>query len=131
MLFQRILQNAIRDSYRRSKVRSLWISLFSSLSTNDDEDNDPLETIVAENESESLRAPDRQLERAQLLGVIEKEIEKLPPRQREAFLMRYWEDMDVAETAAAMGCSEGSVKTHCSRAVLALSTALKPKGIQP
>jgi RNA polymerase sigma-70 factor (ECF subfamily) len=124
MLFQRILQNAIRDSYRRSKVRSLWISLFSSLSTNDDEDNDPLETIVAENESESLRAPDRQLERAQLLGVIEKEIEKLPPRQREAFLMRYWEEMDIAETAAVMGCSEGSVKTHCSRATHTLAAAL-------
>jgi RNA polymerase sigma-70 factor (ECF subfamily) len=130
MLFQRILQNAIRDSYRRSKVRSLWISLFSSLSTNDDEDNDPLETIVAENESESLRAPDRQLERAQLLGVIEKEIEKLPPRQREAFLMRYWEEMDIAETAAVMGCSEGSVKTHCSRATHTLAAALGAKGIK-
>ena len=130
MLFQRILQNAIRDSYRRSKVRSLWISLFSSLSTNDDEDNDPLETIVAENESESLRAPDRQLERAQLLGVIEKEIEKLPPRQREAFLMRYWEEMDIAETAAVMGCSEGSVKTPCTRATHTLAAALGAKGIK-
>ena len=56
---------------------------------------------------------------------------RLPGRHTEAILMRYWEDMDVAEPAAAMGCSEGSVKTHCSRAVLALSTALKAKGIQP
>ena len=61
---------------------------------------------------------------------IEAQIQELPARQREAFLMRYWEDMDVAETAAAMGCSEGSVKTHCSRAVAALSKALKAKGIQ-
>lgn len=130
MLFQRILQNAIRDSYRRSKVRSLWTTLLSSLAPDDDEDTDPLETFAAENESDGLATPQRQLERSQLLGVIEKEVEKLPPRQREAFLMRYWEEMDVAETAAAMGCSEGSVKTHCSRAVHALSKALAAKGIK-
>jgi RNA polymerase sigma-70 factor (ECF subfamily) len=77
-----------------------------------------------------LVTPHRQLERSQLLGVIEKEIERLPPRQREAFLMRYWEEMDIAETAAAMGCSEGSVKTHCSRATHTLAAALKAKGIE-
>jgi len=69
------------------------------------------------------------LDEAQVLAVIEAEIARLPPRQREAFLMRYWEDMDVAETALAMGCSEGSVKTHCSRATHALASALKAKGI--
>lgn len=130
MLFQRILQNAIRDSYRRSKVRSLWTTLLSSLSPNDDEDIDPLETIAAEYESIGLTTPHRQLERSQLLGIIEKEIQKLPPRQREAFLMRYWEDMDIAETATAMGCSEGSVKTHCSRATHTLAAALGAKGIK-
>jgi RNA polymerase sigma-70 factor, ECF subfamily len=130
MLFQRILQNAIRDCYRRSKVRSLWTTLLSSLSHNDDEDADPLETIAAENESDGLGTPHRRFERMQLLGVIEKEIGKLPPRQREAFLMRYWEEMDIAETAAAMGCTEGSVKTHCSRATYTLAAALKAKGIE-
>ena len=63
--------------------------------------------------------------------IIEKEIENLPTRQREAFLLRYWEELDVSETAAAMGCTEGSVKTHCSRAVHALMTALRSKGIEP
>ncbi|MDZ4251976.1 MAG: RNA polymerase sigma factor [Sulfuritalea sp.] len=130
MLFQRILQNAIRDYYRRSKVRTLWTTLLSSLSPNEDDDTDPLETFAAENESAALAPPHQQLERSQLLGIIEKEIEKLPPRQREAFLMRYWEEMNIAETAAVMGCTEGSVKTHCSRATHTLATALRAKGIE-
>jgi RNA polymerase sigma-70 factor (ECF subfamily) len=129
MLFQRILQNTIRDYYRRSKVRSLWTTLLSSFSPNDDEEYDPLETIEAESGSNSPNRPDGQLEQAQVLGLIEEEIKALPARQREAFLMRYWEDMDVAETASAMGCSEGSVKTHCSRANHTLAAALKAKGI--
>ena len=129
MLFQRILQNTIRDYYRRSKVRSLWTTLFSALSPNNEEDYDPLETISSESGSYSHQAPDDQLQQSQLLAIIEKEIELLPPRQREAFLMRYWEDMDVAETASVMGCSQGSVKTHCARANHALSAALKAKGI--
>ena len=130
MLFQRILQNTIRDHYRRQKVRSTWTTLFSSFSSNDDEDEtDPLETLPVEGINSAPGTPVGQLEQSQLLGLIEKEIEKLPPRQREAFLMRYWEELDIAETAAAMGCSEGSVKTHCSRATHALAAALKAKGI--
>lgn len=130
MLFQRILQNAIRDFYRRSKVRSLWTTLFSSMTSPDDEDGDPLETLATDAESDDPTTPHRNAERMQLLGIIEKEISKLPPRQREAFLMRYWEDMDIAETALAMGCTEGSVKTHCSRASHTLAAALKAKGIE-
>jgi RNA polymerase sigma-70 factor (ECF subfamily) len=61
--------------------------------------------------------------------IIESEVSELPARQREAFLLRYWEEMDVAETAQVMGCSEGSVKTHCSRAVNSLAKALKARGI--
>lgn len=129
MLFQRILQNTIRDFYRRSKVRSLWTTLLSALSPSDDEDFDPLETIDSETASNSPQNPLGQFEQSQILGIIEKEIQALPARQREAFLLRYWEDMDVAETAAVMGCSEGSVKTHCSRANHTLAAALKSKGI--
>jgi RNA polymerase sigma-70 factor (ECF subfamily) len=130
-LFQRILQNAIRDWFRRQKVRSLWTTLLSSLSPgrDADEDQDPLETLQAAGDSNREESPPEQLERAQVLEIIEEEITRLPPRQREAFLMRYWEELDVAETARAMGCSEGSVKTHCSRATHALATALKARGV--
>jgi len=129
MLFQRILQNTIRDFYRRQKVRSLWTTLLSSFTPADDEDGDPLETLQA-HEGSNIATPHGSLEQSQVLAIIEKEIEKLPPRQRQAFLMRYWEDMDIAETAAAMGCSEGSVKTHCSRATHTLAVALKTLGIE-
>ncbi len=130
MLFQRILQNTIRDFYRRQKVRSLWTTLLSAFSPSDDEDADPLETLEVEQGSYSPATPHASLEQSQMLEIIEKEVQKLPPRQREAFLMRYWEDMDIAETAAAMGCSEGSVKTHCSRATHSLAAALKARGIE-
>ena len=129
MLFQRILQNTIRDYYRRQKVRSLWTTLLSSFTPAEDEDGDPLETLQA-HQGSNLAAPHESLEQSQVLALIEKEIVKLPPRQRQAFLMRYWEDMDIAETATAMGCSEGSVKTHCSRATHTLAAALKAKGIE-
>ncbi|WP_291995271.1 RNA polymerase sigma factor [Candidatus Accumulibacter sp. ACC003] len=129
LLFQRILQNTIRDYYRRSKVRSMWTTLLSALSPSDDDDHDPLETISDESGLSVPATPHGQFEQAQVMGMIEKEIELLPGRQREAFLLRYWEDMDVAETASVMGCSEGSVKTHCSRANHALAAALKAKGV--
>ena len=129
MLFQRIMQNAIRDFYRRSKVRSMWTTLLSSFSSDEEEDHDPLETLEVESGSYTPNTPHGELEQAQVLEIIEEEIKSLPTRQREAFLMRYWEDMDVAETASAMGCSEGSVKTHCSRATHTLANALKARGI--
>jgi RNA polymerase sigma-70 factor (ECF subfamily) len=131
LLFQRILQNAIRDHFRRQKVRSLWTTLLSALgSRGDDDDSDPLETLETEAGPTHEKSPDENLEQSQILDAIEKEIRKLPARQREAFLLRYWEELDVAETAAVMGCSEGSVKTHCSRAAHALATALRARGIE-
>ena len=131
MLFQRILQNAIRDWYRRQKVRSTWVTLFSALlpARAESDDQDPLETLAAAGESNAEETPDERLERSQVVEIIEQEISRLPARQREAFLMRYWEELDVADTARAMGCSEGSVKTHCSRAAHALAVALKARGI--
>jgi RNA polymerase sigma-70 factor (ECF subfamily) len=130
MLFHRIVQNAIRDYYRRQKVRSLWTTLLSSISPGrgDDEEQDPLETLMPADGS-NIPQPGAQLEQTQVLEIIEQELARLPSRQREAFIMRYWEEMDVAETARSMGCSEGSVKTHCSRATHALATALRARGI--
>lgn len=131
LLFTRILQNTIHDFFRRQKVRSTWVTLFSALGGKDDEeDSDPLETLEALAGSDGAESAADKVERAQVIGIIEEEISRLPGRQREAFLMRYWEEMDVAETAAAMGCSEGSVKTHCSRATHALAKALRARGIQ-
>jgi RNA polymerase sigma factor (sigma-70 family) len=131
MLFQRILQNTILDYFRREKVRNTWVSLFSSMGKGEGEDGDfdILESYEAEDGSTAAESSADQVERMQTLEIIDAEVQKLPARQREAFLMRYWQDMDVAETAEAMGCSEGSVKTHCSRATHALAESLKAKGI--
>lgn len=130
LLFQRILQNTIRDYYRRQKVRSMWTTLLSALSPQHEESEiDPLETLQDETNNSQALSPDKSLEQVQLIATIEEALAKLPARQREAFLLRYWEDMDTAATAAAMGCSEGSVKTHCSRATHALAEALKAKGV--
>jgi RNA polymerase sigma-70 factor (ECF subfamily) len=125
MLFQRILQNTTRDYWRRQKIRNMWTSLLSSFSvTGDDgEESDPLEMMSAEGQ-DNTNQPQAALEQRQTMAIIEAALQKLPARQREAFMMRYWEDMDVAETAAAMGCSQGSVKTHCSRAVHTLAKLL-------
>jgi RNA polymerase sigma-70 factor, ECF subfamily len=133
LLFHRIVQNAIRDWFRRQKVRSLWTTLLSSLTPGrgEDDDHDPLETLQAADGSNVVESPASLLERSQVLEIIEQEISRLPPRQREAFIMRYWEELDVAETAKVMGCSEGSVKTHCSRAAHTLAAALKARGITP
>src|SRR6476469_4277142 len=130
MLFQRILQNTVHDYFRREKVRNTWVSLFSSMTgSNEDDDYDMLDSYAAEEGSSHAESGADKLEREQILNIIDFEVQQLPARQREAFLMRYWQDMDVAETAAAMGCTEGSVKTHCSRATHALAKALKAKGI--
>lgn len=132
LLFQRILQNTIRDFYRRQKVRAMWTMPVSSLFGSDSEsDADPLETLEVADDSKFSEPPAEQLERSQVLALIEKALEKLPSRQREAFLLRYWEELDVAEAAIIMGCSEGSVKTHCSRAVHALAEILNKQGIKP
>lgn len=130
LVFQRILSNATMDWFRRQKVRNAVVSNLSDIeSSSEDADFDLLESLETAEATEGTESAADAVGRAQILQAIETEIAALPARQREAFLLRYWEEFDVAETAEAMGCSEGSVKTHCSRAVHALAKALQAKGI--
>lgn len=131
LLFQRILQNSVRDHYRRQAVRNAWTSLFSSFQNGDQEEEfDPLDVLKDEENQSAPSEPQLSLQQKQQIALIEDALRELPGRQREAFLLRYWEGLDTAETAIAMGCSEGSVKTHCSRATHALAIALKAKGVE-
>lgn len=130
LLFQRILSNATMDWFRRNKVRGALFKNFSDFDGADaDGDFDILEALESRDGSASQESASDSVSRAQVLAAIDSEVNQLPGRQREAFLLRYWEELDVAETASVMGCSEGSVKTHCSRAVHALAKALKLRGI--
>jgi RNA polymerase sigma-70 factor (ECF subfamily) len=132
LIFQRILSNATMDWFRRKKVRNAVVRNFSDFESADtDADFDLLETLEALDGSTASESAADSVSRTQMLLIIDSAVADLPARQREAFLLRYWEELDVAETAAAMGCSEGSVKTHCSRAVHALAKALQAKGIAP
>jgi RNA polymerase sigma-70 factor, ECF subfamily len=131
LVFQRILSNATMDWFRRQKVRNAVLVNLSDFEGADDDGGDfdllemlNLDSVATESAADSVG-------RQQILELIDGEVGKLPRRQREAFLLRYWEELDVAETAAVMGCSEGSVKTHCSRAVHALAKALRAKGVSP
>lgn len=131
LLFQRILQNAIRDHYRRTRTRNEHMVSLSALEGPDDDPADPLELIDIEEDLHRFATPSASLLQAETLKLVEEALETLPPRQREAFLLRYWEGLDIAETAAIMGCTEGSVKTHCSRATHALAVLLEAKGLRP
>ena len=131
LLFQRILSNATMDWFRRQRVRNAVMQNMSSFESDGDggADFDLLETLETADGQMGAESAADTVARGQILMLIEAEVEQLPLRQREAFLLRYWEELDVAETASVMGCSEGSVKTHCSRAVRAMAKALRSKGI--
>lgn len=130
-LFTRILQNGTLDHFRREKVRKMWVSPFSAFTRDDGEggETDPLEILEAQDGTIAAESASDKVERSETLVIIEAALKKLPERQRQAFILRYWEELDVAETAAAMACSEGSVKTHCSRATHSLAKVLKAQGL--
>ena len=117
-LFYRILKNRITDQQRRQKVRNAVMAWWPG-SDADDATPDPVESAA-----DPVNRPDQELEGAELLERIEEALARLSSRQREAFLFRNFEGLDVAQTALAMGCSEGSVKTHYFRALQALQVVL-------
>ncbi len=130
LLFQRILSNSTIDWFRRQQThRAHFANLDDFEDAEGDIDTDALSHLLAADATQAQESSETEAQRSQTLRQIEQELELLPSRQREAFLLRYWEEMDLAETATIMGCSQGSVKTHCFRAVAALSKALKIRGI--
>jgi RNA polymerase sigma-70 factor (ECF subfamily) len=124
-LFYRILENRIRDMQRRRTVRGRVIAWLPFRGEDEEDEADPI-TQAPSPEPQ----PVKRLELDEAMGALEQALAALPRRQQQAFMLRTLEGMDVAETAAAMGCSEGSVKTHCSRAVHALAKMLEAKGLK-
>jgi len=118
-LFYRILQNGVRDWHRRRAVRNRVMVWFGR-GPRDEDEYDP----IAAAPDPVGRTPDEELANAEAMNSLEQAVRELPARQREAFMLRTFEGLDVAGTASAMGCSEGSVKTHYSRAVHSLREAL-------
>jgi len=119
-LFYRILENGIRDLQRRRTVRKRFMTWLPGPKEDpDNEAQDPLDNVA-----DSAPAVPDMLMQDQAMQKLESSLRELPERQREAFMLRNFEGLDVAETAAAMGCSEGSVKTHYSRAVHTLREQL-------
>ena len=122
-LFYRILQNGVRDWHRRQAVRNRIMVWFGR---GRDEDNEY--DAVAAAPDPIGRSPDEELVNTEAMDSLELAVSGLPVRQREAFMLRTFEGLDVAGTAMAMGCSEGSVKTHYSRAIHTLREKLEEYG---
>jgi RNA polymerase sigma-70 factor, ECF subfamily len=118
-LFYRILENRIRDMQRRRTVRNRVMSWLPFRSDRDEDEPDPIAEAVS---AEPL--PMRRLEIEEAMSALEKALQALPRRQQQAFMLRTLEGLDVAQTAKAMGCSEGSVKTHYFRALQTLRAQL-------
>ena len=119
-LFFKILQSKITDCYRRRKVRAI-VSRFTER-VNPKEDEMPAEELFSA--PHSLQPENQHAMQIQLES-LKRALGKLPLRQQQAFLLRAWEGFDVRDTAKAMSCSEGSVKTHYSRATRALREKLE------
>ncbi len=120
VLFYRVLQSRITDWYRRNAVRKRFM-VWLGPRAGEDEQEDPLQGIA----DATAPGPAEHVFRREFADALMRVLKELPLRQQQAFLLRAWEGMDVARTARAMGCSEGSVKTHYSRAVHSLRLKLE------
>jgi RNA polymerase sigma-70 factor, ECF subfamily len=120
-LFYRILENCVRDMQRRRNVRGRILTWYRKAFGDDpgDADGDPIEQV-----SDPAPGPAAQAQADESMQALEAALAELPARQRQAFLLRNLEGLDVAQTARAMGCSEGSVKTHYFRALQTLRARL-------
>lgn len=118
-LFQTILQSRIMDHHRARTRRGRWMTWLAPHP--DEPDADPWADIPEVASSD----PALLLERARDMETVTEALAALPLRQQQAFMLRIWEGLDTAATAAAMDCSEGSVKTHLSRALHALRARLE------
>ena len=121
-LFYKILSNRITDTHRSNTLRKRLQVWFKRDKTDDDSSADAIDLIA----SRTGEQPQNQLQSATSMSVLERSINSLPTRQQQAFLFRHWEGLNTQETAEAMGCSTGSVKTHLSRALDTLKTSLQP-----
>lgn len=119
ILFNRILQSRIRDWYRRQKVRRAVMGWLPQQFTEENEP-DPIENVALD----KTQSPQDIVDSQQRMEQLDQAVKQLSTRQREAFFMRCWEGMSTAGTAEVMRISEGSVKTHYSRALKALRAAL-------
>lgn len=120
-LFYRILNRKITDHYRRNAVKNRLFSLASFGMKSSDQGAD----LIDRAEGRKSDAPDATVARELQMEILSKAVAQLPGRQRQAFILRCWDGMSTAITAETMGCSQGSVKTHYSRAMHSLRASLE------
>lgn len=124
-LFYKVVQNRIRDWYRKEKLKKVFFSYLPGMNRNKSQEYDPIQTVEDKNTADSFTA----IKTSQAMEKLETILHKLPKRQQQAFLLRAWEGLSVKETAKAMTCSQGTIKTHYSRAVNKLKEQLE--GVWP
>ena len=124
-LFFKVLQNRIYDQHRRNTVKQKWFGWLGLGKVDDNQDVDQSVDLIQQAVDQKTPTPEMQLQQGQATRKLIAAVEQLPIRQQQAFMLRLWEGMSVSETAAAMSVSEGSVKTHYSRAVTSLKQQLE------